>query len=321
MKENYIEKTSLLILCVIVLFSSCSKNNTNQITNEYPIRRSNNQIKAIVSELGIQHNNALSKIFLKLEIASRQNESTIKSNDNSIKRQAINTNSETYYDVIINTTTDEAMNNFAYLQPSDKYSTDYIKTYVFGYHYGTILPDYNHRWNEEGVMSDQLTNIMFHVKEFLRNSTDRNQTINGLQTILDNNLGLILDENERIAFAGAIEIGINSCNYWHDNIDSWIELYPNFGNLESASLQSNILIPQQFKSNVVPKKSSGEIIKDAVFADLVGGLGGMIKGARAGVVFGAQTAAGAALFFGFVGGVSSSAGTGLWSNVQNWIGW
>jgi hypothetical protein len=75
------------------------------------------------------------------------------------------------------------------------------------------------------------------------------------------------------------------------------------------------------KVNVVARRSSGEIIKEALFADLVGGLGGMIKGARAGAVFGAQTAAGAMLFFGFVGGVTASAGDGLWSNVKNWIGW
>jgi hypothetical protein len=231
--KNQIKRICLCLITIVSIFSACTKHNS---VSETSIRRTNDEIKAIVSKLGEQHNVALNKILLGLKKAYTQQVSV---NSMGARKDFFNPNDQEPYDFIINTATQEAMTNFAYLQPSETYAIDYIKTYVFGYEYGQIQPDYNHRWNEDNIMSSQLENLMWQVKDAIQNSVDRYQTLDALQTLLDNNLNVIADEDERIAFAGAIEIGKSSCNYWYDNVDQWIDLYPDFGNYALPQLKTN----------------------------------------------------------------------------------
>jgi hypothetical protein len=281
-----------MVISIVTIIGCNKKSNDLQVDNQNKL--SDKEILSLFAKIGSQHNAALSNVLNKLKTLKNS-----KSPQGLLQQR--NTNAQTEletYETIISSVTDDAIVNFNYLSPDSLYTTDQIKTYVFGYNFGQIDSIYNHKWNEGITISPTLDNLVNQIEAIIQSSTTKEETIASLQSLLDNNLSSLTDQNEKMGFVGAIEIGKSSAEYWYSNISDWTATYPDFGQRDNPF------------NGLAARQTSGQIIKDAVLDDIKGGLGGIVRGAIKGVVFGVQSAAASALYHGFVYGVSASAGSG-----------
>lgn len=213
------KKICLIAILIIAGLLVCNKQEIPDTNKE--------SLESYIKVAGEEHNKGLDYVFEQLKYAKENKQLNIQSSKNvlsvvesSLKEFLVNHNNQ-------------IISKNAY-QPVE-YANISIKAVGFSLRKSKSGDVNNTLWNSE--IEDSLTVLQKELLTILGNAIDDdNLDYNSTIEIFENVRKRVLSEfseNEQFYLISAIEIGVHSLTYWHDNISKWVELLGDGSNSKS----------------------------------------------------------------------------------------
>jgi len=322
--------TQNIVLCVLfincLLLLSCKKNEVTMKENEASINNhlSNSQIITITKKIGTEHNKILLDILQNVKkngiIQKASSHISVNSKAQSEIHKLNTIDADTYQYLVDNTIEEAYLLHPEFSDPLFQITPTYFGTYMYTYNIATsdltnVIQAYEN--NNDLITSSTFNNMVYDIHNMIYTISDIPQLQTQLAQYRDNNISLLVDDAEKIALSGGINVAIASLDFWNANYDEWITV---FGGASSGTALNRIKqkvngIELIKKTNVV----SDATLKGIVMGDAYGAMKGMIRGALRGSAFGIQSAAVGALAGGLIQGVIYSAEGGLIGAFVDWL--
>jgi len=256
----------ILFLSFLISFSACEKE-----------KNKNNDLKNDFKDAALMHNKAMNEVLFELQ---KNRHDSINKLVAKTTKNFINNNS---YFFLKQLNSKKLLNNeiirvqsFRMKNTKSYYSNskdNYLKTTINKY---------------KNSLSIDQKRLLIKIAGIFDQYSDHKNIIKELKKVKDIDTKQLSSEERHIIYA-ATTIGIESCKYWHKNIDRW-----------ALAIYGDNLKTHKKDSSWFDWGSVGE-------SDIAGAVGGAIGGATVGAVAGGAGAGPSAIIGGVSGGIGSSA--------------
>ncbi|WP_394772163.1 hypothetical protein [Mucilaginibacter sp.] len=307
MRKKNLKFALLLTTSAIVFgFQSCKK--INESNDFVESRMSDSQIISTYSKIGEVHNKTMDFVYNGIvgKINSTNRASSPSSNSSS---------ENDTFEISL-----EDLNKLVVEYVKDSLQATGFADYKVFYNKDTIIKNSgfsnnslstHHSLVTNNSLSSELSTALVKLESLFKDDAINEQYVK-YDSLISQVVPTLSDDLDKKAFTTATSIAKNSTLYWKENKAKW------------DSLARNYSMPTSFQSSLAGPG------KDIVYADIAGGITGLIRGAVVGAtggtvaVPGVGTVAGAAaggMVGAAVGGVVGSAAEGLHSLIKWAIGW
>lgn len=244
------------------------------------------EIIALTKDLGKIHNQALDNIARNISEISKKYPRNMRNARTSVYQEQLDEIGRTVLDETIETV-DEGYSSTYTLDRVQ--GINFIKEAVFEVNDASIYTITTQIQNNTLVVSSELENKVYQINSLIENANSSTELNQQLDNFLNNQIGNLQTEEEKLAFSAGISVAKSSYEYWSNqqNLDYWNTFSEAPNNPYARTMRMNPI--------------NG---KDVAKADFNGAVSGAITGAKYGFT---ATAAGGGVGGGIAGGVLGGA--------------